>query len=89
MEETELSKRNAATYSKVIAKAWSDPAFKSKLMSDPKAALSDAGVALPSDMTIKVVENTSNVFYLVIPEAPEVELMGRHGGPCACVSVRG
>jgi Nitrile hydratase, alpha chain len=91
MEETELGKRGAA-YSKVVAKAWSDPAFKSKLMADPKAALSDAGVKVPADLTIKVVENTSKVFHLVIPEPPAVELMGgnTHGNcACGCVSVRG
>lgn len=63
-----------ADIAKVVALAWSDASYKSKLMSDPAAALAEAGVDVPAGLTVKVVENTPDVFHLVIPEAPEQEL---------------
>ncbi len=55
----------------VIQKAWEDPSFKQKLLSDPKAALKEAlGINLPDHITLKTVEEGSNEFYLVIPPSP-------------------
>jgi hypothetical protein len=62
-------------YEKVIAKAWSDAAFKQRLVSDPKAALAELGITgLPAELEIKVVENTPSAVYLVLPPAPPGEL---------------
>ena len=47
-----------AKYGKVIAKAWSDTAFKSRLLSNPKAVLIEAGVEVPAGVSVKVVEDT-------------------------------
>ncbi|MEK5235029.1 NHLP leader peptide family RiPP precursor [Paenibacillus sp. FSL L8-0470] len=55
----------------VIQKAWEDPSFKQKLLTDPKAALKEAlGINLPDHITLKTVEEGSNEFYLVIPPSP-------------------
>lgn len=54
----------------VIAKCWSDGAFKQKLMADPHGALKSAGVDVPPGMTVKAVENSDKVFHLVVPPAP-------------------
>ena len=61
-------------YGKLVAKAWSDDAFKAKLLSDPVAAFAEAGVPIPAGKTVKVVENTEVNLYLVLPPAPEEEL---------------
>ncbi len=55
---------------KAIARAWSDPVYKAKLLSDPRAALAEAGVEIPEEVTVKVVENTSDTLHLVLPVAP-------------------
>ncbi len=55
---------------KVIARAWSDPAYKVKLLGDPHAALAEAGVEVPAGVTVKVVENTADTHHLVLPVAP-------------------
>ncbi len=60
--------------SKVIARAWTDPAYKAKLLSDPHAALAEAGVEVPAGVTVKVVENTADTTHLVLPTRPEREL---------------
>lgn len=55
----------------VIQKAWEDPSFKQKLLTNPKEALKEAlGIHLPDHITLKTVEEGTNEFYLVIPPSP-------------------
>jgi len=54
----------------IIAKAWSDPAFKAKLLADPHAALQELGVAVANGKTVKVVENADRHLHLVLPPKP-------------------
>ncbi len=61
-------------YAKVVARAWSDDAFKAQLLGDPATALKEAGVAVPDGVEVKVVENTEAVFHLVLPPRPDEEL---------------
>ncbi len=78
-------------YGKVVAKAWSDDAFKAQLLSDPAAALKEAGVAVPDGVEVKVVENTETLFHLVLPPRPDEELSDEAldkvagGFICGCV----
>ena len=57
-------------YAEAVRKAWADPAFRAKLLADPRAALADEGAAMPAGLTIKVVENTESVIHLVLPPRP-------------------
>jgi len=54
----------------VISKAWSDEAFKKKLMSDATPILKANGITLPEGVVVKAIENTDKVFYLIIPPKP-------------------
>lgn len=56
--------------SKIIAKAWKDPVFKKKLLSNPTSALKEMGVDLPPNATVKVVEDSSQTFTFVLPASP-------------------
>lgn len=56
---------------KLIARSWSDPAFKKRLMEDPKTVLSEAGVSVPEGTKVHVLENTPNDHYVVLPPKPE------------------
>jgi hypothetical protein len=60
----------SAVSGKVIARAWSDPDYKARLMSDPKGALAEAGVTLEEGSDIEVIEDTATVRHLVIPAPP-------------------
>jgi hypothetical protein len=52
----------------VILRAAAEPAFRQKLLADPKAALQATyGVELPPDLEISVLEETPSKFYLVLP----------------------
>jgi hypothetical protein len=59
---------------KVIAKAWSDPAFKSELLKDANAALGTLGIAIPKGMTVRVFEDTATERHYVLPPQPLGEL---------------
>lgn len=60
----------AMSVSKVIAKAWSDPAFKDKLVSNPRAAFSEYGIEVPEGMRVNIVEDTPGTMNFVLPAAP-------------------
>ncbi len=55
---------------KAMARAWTDTDYKAKLLSDPRAALAEAGVDVRAGVTVKVVENNSDTHHLVLPAAP-------------------
>jgi hypothetical protein len=58
------------TVSKAIARAWTDPDYKAKLLADPHAALAEVGVSVPAGTTIKVLADTAETKHLVLPISP-------------------
>ena len=58
---------------KVVGKAGEDADFRAKLMSDPKAAISEElGVTMPEGLTVQVHEDTGTTAHLVIPPASKL-----------------
>ena len=57
-------------HSEVVAKAWKDPTFKKKLLSQPKEALKECGCTIPQNATVKVIEDAANSYTLVLPATP-------------------
>jgi nitrile hydratase alpha subunit len=51
--------------SQVIARAWTDPAFKKRLLEDGKAACAEMGIDLEADRLI-AVENTPEVHNVIV-----------------------
>ena len=55
---------------KVIQKAQEDPAFRSSLLADAKAAIEqELGASLPAGLRVQAVEESSNTIYVVIPQS--------------------
>lgn len=54
----------------IIKKAQSDKDFKEVLVNDPKEAIRRLGVQLPAEIEVKVVEESPEVVYLVLPVEP-------------------
>jgi Nitrile hydratase, alpha chain len=54
----------------LIVKAWQDAAFKQELLSDTKSVLQKEGVNLPEGIEVRVIEETPDTCYLVIPMQP-------------------
>jgi hypothetical protein len=67
--ESEMSKY-AETQFNLVARAWSDPAFKAQLLADPSATLAAVGSPVPSGIRVKVVENTDQLVHLILPPRP-------------------
>ena len=86
-----MMEEHAKKMGRLTAKAWSDENFKKKLVSDPAATLKAEGVdlKLPAGVSLRAVENTEKVFYVVIPAKPadlsDEELEKVAGGVIGCV----
>jgi len=61
--ETRVGPRNGA---KVVARAWSDPAFKHWLLEEATAAIASMGYSGRQGEHMKVVENTPKVHNLIV-----------------------
>jgi nitrile hydratase len=61
--EQELSARNGA---RVVAKAWTDPAYRERLLSDGTAACAELGFHGPQGEYIVVLENTAAVHNVIV-----------------------
>jgi len=57
--------RSPANGGKLVARAWTDPAFKKRLLEDGKAACAEMGVNLEADRLI-AVENTPDVHNVIV-----------------------
>jgi nitrile hydratase subunit alpha len=51
---------------KIVAKAWLDPKFKSRLMSDAKATLRELGFALNRTPKLVVLEDTKSIHNVIV-----------------------
>ena len=51
---------------KVVAKAWSDSAFKAQLLADPKAAIESLGYDVGPAPNLVVLENTDSLHHVVV-----------------------
>ncbi len=66
----EQAKFSKTARGRAIARAWSDAAYKQRLLSDPAGALGELGVEIPEGVSVKAVENTAGSVYLVVPAPP-------------------
>ena len=74
--------QNGRIAADVYARTMTDPEFKAQFIADPAAVLTAAGVEVPEGLTIKVVENSSTTFHVVLPdpEAVSDELLAAASG---------
>ena len=61
--ETRVGPRNGA---RVVAKAWTDPAYRKRLLADATSAVAELGYAGPEGGHLVAVENTDRVHNLVV-----------------------
>jgi nitrile hydratase len=61
--ENKIGPRNGA---RVVARAWTDPAYKARLLADPTAAIAELGYSGAQGEHMVVVENTPTVHNLVV-----------------------
>ncbi len=61
--ETKIGPHNGA---RVVARAWTDPAFKARLLAEPNAVLAELGITGAQGENMVVVENTPEVHNLIV-----------------------
>ena len=59
----------------IIARAWTDSAFKQKLLTDTVEVLKAEGLEIPAGIKLQAMENTDRVFHLVLPPKPAMVLL--------------
>ena len=50
---------------------YKDPAYRSRIVREPRRVLAEFGLELPEDKEIRVWDSSAEVRYLVLPERPE------------------
>jgi nitrile hydratase alpha subunit len=61
-----LDSRTPALGAKVVAHAWTDPAFKVRLLQDGRKACEELGISFYDDTQLIVLENTQAVHNLIV-----------------------
>ncbi len=61
-----VQSRSLSDGSRVVARAWTDPRFKARLLADARSAVGELGLSLTHDAELAVVENTASVHHLVV-----------------------
>lgn len=69
----------------IISNAELNPEFKQALLDDPKQAIGQLGLKTHADVKLKVLEESADVIYLVLPQ----KLTGMNGGCVGCDGVGG
>lgn len=57
-------------YSALIKKAWSDEAFKQRLLADPMAVFNENNLTVPEGMQLRILEDKPNLRHLPLPMKP-------------------
>ena len=58
----------------LVQRYHADPDYRRQVETDPVAALREQGMELPSDIAVRVLANTDDTFYMVIPPDPNADL---------------
>jgi nitrile hydratase subunit alpha len=61
-----MDSRSPALGAKVVARAWTHPAFKRRLLKDTRAALTELGIDIGTLAEFRAVENTPKVHNVVV-----------------------
>lgn len=75
----------AAELQQLLARCRNDPAFQAQLLAQPRDTLAAAGIALPENVEVRVLQSTPDKLYLPVPPRPadtlsDDELAGVAGG---------
>jgi nitrile hydratase len=61
-----MDSRSPALGAKVVAHAWSDPAYKQRLIEDTRAALAELGIDIGTLAEFRAVENTPEIHNVIV-----------------------
>ena len=62
----DMDSRTPMTGARLVARAWTDPEFKARLIDDTTAVLEEWGIAMERGPRVRVVENTDRVHNVIV-----------------------
>jgi hypothetical protein len=68
-------------YARVVAKSWTDPRFRERLIADPKTVLGEYGITIPAGIQLSVAPGAAmSRLELALPYKPDLseQSLGRH-----------
>ena len=86
---TKQEKFQQKQWGQIVARAWSDPEFKARLIAEPQTVLREFGIEPTPGLDIRIVEDSPGVQHLILPPCPsedmaEEELVPTAVGYCYC-----
>jgi hypothetical protein len=70
-ESSEVAKDSRVLLARVITRAWVDPDYRTLLLTDATAALTEMGIEVRPGLDVRVIPDTSDTVHLVLPMPPE------------------
>lgn len=61
-------------HARIVSRAWQDPTYKQRLLTDPAGALAEEGITVPAGTKVQVHENTSDTTHIVLPSKPAAHI---------------
>ena len=58
----------------LVQRYHADPDYRRQVEADPVAAFREQGMELPSDIAVRVLANTDDTLYMVLPPDPNMDL---------------
>lgn len=80
---TNIRRSQEKQWGLIVARAWADDDFKSRLLSNPRAVMCEHGLEPPAGVEIRVVEDTPEVSHFVLPSSPSGDLLEEELSPVA------
>jgi hypothetical protein len=74
MAQDPRQQERARQWGQLVARAWTDAAYKQRLLADPTAVLTEQGLPVPAGVAVQVHETTPQVVHLVLPPPPSDKL---------------
>jgi hypothetical protein len=68
--KTALKDEKSKRIAQLTARAWADPHFKEKLLTNPREAFDEYKIEVPDGITLKVLENTNEVIHFILTPPP-------------------
>ena len=62
----------------VIARSWTDPDYKARLIANPASVLAEDGIEAPNGASVRVIDQQPNEMYLFLPPRPQSEISIRN-----------
>ena len=61
-----MDSRGIENGQEIVARAWTDPAYKARLLAEPMAVIQEMGIDMEHQPEVKVVENTDSVHNVIV-----------------------